>query len=413
MERFFVPFNVFIILLNAAAYFFYHWNYFNFVSRQRQMPGLRTRAVILFFGLNYMAFVVFGVLEFHLIMNWLCFAVLLFGETMFYTDRDRHCTLFSTLTGIIYGLAINILCRSAIAIITGQSLQAFDNHISSSQNLKAIPVFLGFVLAGFTMQVLSRARFQGYLRLIMKYRRRLGFLLELLTCLFFYLFLNLLVYSTDANNLLLKGWSIKSSLFSMMGFAIGIWYTWRICVMAEYREKNRSMEQELEIYRQEEPRLLQKAIRDPLTGLYNRQHALDVGSDMLCRETSITVCFVDLDGLKKMNDQYGHAEGDRYIRTVIGQLRHACRSGKDMRFRYGGDEFLLLFPEAPVSIVESRMEEILCMLTEQGRTERFQGPLSFSYGVIDGQGFSDFAELVQAADKKMYMQKKEKHRARK
>nr|WP_305146770.1 GGDEF domain-containing protein [Blautia marasmi] len=400
-------------MLNGAAYFFYHWNYFNFVSRQRQMPGLRTRAVILFFIINYMAFVVFGALEFHLVMNWLCFAVLLFGETMYYTDRDWHCTLFSTLTGIIYGLAINILCRNAIAIITGQSLQAFDNHISSPQNLKAIPVFLGFVLAGFTMQVLSRARFQGYLRLIMDYRRRMRFLLELLTCLFFYLFLNLLIYSTDANNLLLKGWSIKSGLFSMMGFAIGIWYTWRTCVMAEYQKMNQSMEQELETYRQEEPRLLQKALRDPLTGLYNRQHAVDVGTDMLSRGIPITICFVDLDELKKMNDRYGHAEGDRYIRTVTGQLRHACRSGKDMLFRYGGDEFLLLFPEAAVSIVESRMEEILSILAEQGRTERFQSPLSFSYGVIDGEDFSDFAELVQAADKKMYMQKKEKHRVRK
>ena len=84
-----------------------------------------------------------------------------------------------------------------------------------------------------------------------------------------------------------------------------------------------------------------------------------------------------------------------------------------MLFRYGGDEFLLLFPEAAVSIVESRMEEILSILAEQGRTERFQSPLSFSYGVIDGEDFSDFAELVHAADKKMYMQKKEKHRARK
>ena len=106
----------------------------------------------------------------------------------------------------------------------------------------------------------------------------------------------------------------------------------------------------------------------------------------------MAVCFVDLDGIKKMNDQYGHAEGDRYFRTVTGQLRHACRSKKDLLFRYGGDEFRLLFLESPVNIIENRMEEILRMLAEQGRTE------SFSYGIIDGRQFSDMEELIQAAD---------------
>ncbi len=157
---------------------------------------------------------------------------------------------------------------------------------------------------------------------------------------------------------------------------------------------------------------MQKAIRDPLTGLYNRQHALDVIAAMLRKKSSITLCFIDMDGLKEMNDRYGYAEGDRYIRSVTGQLQHACRSEEDMLFRYGGDEFLLLFPEAPVDIIEGRMEESLRILAERGKAERFAIPLSFSYSVIDGQEFSDAEELIRTADQKMYAQKKAKQRAR-
>lgn len=404
--------GIIVTLLTAAAYFYYNFNYFNFVRKQKQMQQNRLGFVTLFFVLNYLIFMILSTLEIHLIMNWLCFAVLLFGETLIYSKGDRQCALLSTFTGIIYGLAINIFCRSTLSIITGESLQNFDNHIYSDQNLKAVPVFLGFVLAGFAIQILSQPHFQERLQLIMKYHRQ-TFLLELLTGMFFYLFLNLLVYSTPTNDLTLKAWSIESSLFSMIGFFIAIRYTWRICVLADYREKNQNMEQELEVQQQEEPYLLQKAIRDPLTGLYNRQHALDVITAMLRRKCSMTVCFVDMDGLKVMNDRFGHAEGDRYIRTVTRQLQHACRSEKDMLFRYGGDEFLLLFPEASVNIVEDRMEESLRILAEQGSAEQFHIPLSFSYGVIDGQRVSSAAELISRADQKMYEQKRERHRTRK
>ena len=404
--------NSMILLLTAGGYFYYNFNYFNFVRKQKMLPRLRAGFIILSFLVNYLTFVVFSALELHLIMNWFCFAILLFFETLIYSKRDWQCALFSTLTGIIHGLAINIFCRSAMAIITGESLRNFDNHIYSLDNLKAIPVFMGFVLAGAAMQMLSRPDFVKRLGLIMKYRRRQAFLLELLLGLFFYLFLNLLIYSTPANDLLLKGWSIKSSLFSILGFFVGIWYTWRICVLADYREMNQNMEHELKARQQEEPRLLQKAIRDPLTGLYNRQHALDVITEMLRRKQPTAVCFMDLDGLKEINDQFGHVEGDRYIRTVTDVLLRACRSEKDMLFRYGGDEFLLLCPEAPVSVVERRMEELLQKLAKQGQRERFQRPLSFSYGVVDARRFSNAAELIQTADQKMYKQKKAKNRMR-
>lgn len=404
--------GIIITLLTAAAYFYYNQNYFNFVRKQIQMPERRAGLTFLFFLMNYLIFMMFSSLEFHLITNWLCFAVLLFGESVIYSRGDRQCALFSTLTGIIHGLAINIFCRSAMAMITGESLQNFDNHIYSSQNLKAVPVFLGFVMAGAAMQLLSRPRFQEGLRLIMKYRRRQAFLLELLMGLFFYLFLNLFVYSTPINSLLLKGWSIKSSIFSIAGFFVGIWYTWRICVLTDYREKNLSMERELENHRLEEPQLLQKALRDPLTGLYNRQHALDVISEMLCKGPAFTICFADLDGLKEMNDQYGHEEGDRYIMTVTGQLQNACRSERDMLFRYGGDEFLLIFAGAEAAVVEKRMEVISRRLAEQGKKDGFPMPLSFSYGVVGSSRFSDAGRLIQAADQKMYRQKREKHRER-
>lgn len=112
-----------IIALAAVTYFYFNWRYFCFVKAQKQMKSLGVRYVLLCFVLNYIIFVVCSILELHLVANWSIFAAALLLETLLYTGRDRRCSLFSTLTGIICGLAINILCRAVISILTGLPLQ--------------------------------------------------------------------------------------------------------------------------------------------------------------------------------------------------------------------------------------------------------------------------------------------------
>lgn len=123
-----------LLLLTAAAYFYYHWQYFLLVSHIRKMPYPRMGLVILGFLVNYLFFIICSILEFHLVLNWLLFAFLLFFETLFCFKGDKRCALFHTLTGIICGLAANIFCRSIMAILIQQPMHNFDNHIRSSGN---------------------------------------------------------------------------------------------------------------------------------------------------------------------------------------------------------------------------------------------------------------------------------------
>lgn len=407
--------NILVILLSAAAYFYFNWRYFLLVFEQKQMPDMRVRFVVVCFVVNFLSFMLFGRLEQHLIVNWLLFAVLLFVETLFYEGRDGRCALFNTLIGIIWGLSINIFCRSAISILIRQPLQSFDNNISDAGNLKALPVILGFLIAGIAMQYFCRPAYLEHLRLILRHPVHQAFLLEVMMGLFCYLFLNLLLYSTPLNDILLKVWSIKSCLFCVVGFSIAARYTWRICELADYRNKNRQMEQKLKMRQEEEELLRRRAICDTLTGLYNRAHAQEILADMMAHGIPFVLCFADMDGLKEVNDRYGHTEGDRYIIAVAKKLRHICRRDADMLFRYGGDEFLILFMTLPVDAVESRMEQVnadfLADLEDQ-EAGCLSFPLSVSYGIVDSRDFTDPDELLHAADSQMYAQKLEKKKAR-
>lgn len=262
-----------LILLTAAAYFYFHSQYFLLLTDIGEIPRLRRGIVYLGFIVNYAYFIACSLLEFSLIFNWLFFAFLLFLETLLYNKGNKIGSMFSTLLGIICGLAVNIFCRSVIAILLNLPLQNFDNRTRDIGNLKGFPVMLGFVLAGAAMRIIRRPVLIGRIRLILKHRQNLSFILEMMAGLFFYLFLNLLLYSTPLNDLLLKLWSIKSCLFCVVGFYIAIRYTWRICVLDDYREKNRQIERQLEEQKREEEYLRHQAFLDTLTGLYNRQCA--------------------------------------------------------------------------------------------------------------------------------------------
>ena len=401
-------YNAALMPLTACAYFYFNWQYFMLAKAQAGLPRLRLGLVIFSFLLTFSVFVLCSLLELHLVFNWLSFALLLYAQTLLYTRGDSRGALYSALFGIIYALAINIFCRSAIALLTNTPLMSFDNQVLSGQSLKGLPILLGFLLAGVALRALRRPAYVAQARLILSYPKHQAFLLEVMAGLLLYLYLNLLLYSVPLNDLLLKVWSIKSALFSLIGVYIAMRYAWRICELADYRRKNLSIEQELRLRRQEELQLLQQSARDPLTGAYNRQYAEEAIRGMLKGGLPFSLCFIDLDGLKAVNDQYGHTEGDRYLKLVAEQLGRACRKDKDRLFRYGGDEFLIVFADTPAAAAAERAESVNRALAEQG----LKYPASISYGAAWSGSYADMEALLQAADGNMYAQKQGKRIAR-
>jgi diguanylate cyclase (GGDEF)-like protein len=147
------------------------------------------------------------------------------------------------------------------------------------------------------------------------------------------------------------------------------------------------------------------AVSDPLTGLANYRRLLDV----LENETERTdrtgrpysVLLLDLDGLKKINDNYGHLVGSRAICRLADILRIHCRA-VDTAARYGGDEFALVLPESQedeAHRVANRIREVLAGDGEQPL-------LSASIGISIYRGDGERIEkLLSEADQDLYRDK--------
>ncbi len=149
---------------------------------------------------------------------------------------------------------------------------------------------------------------------------------------------------------------------------------------------------------------------DDLTGLYNRKgfFALAEHRVKLADRTGapFSIAFVDLDGLKRINDTFGHQEGNRALVDAANVLR-ACFRESDIIARLGGDEFAIFIADAEESQIvgiERRIQQGLAKCnSEAGR----RYPLSFSTGIVPAAGPKppDLETLLARADMLMYQQK--------
>jgi diguanylate cyclase (GGDEF)-like protein/putative nucleotidyltransferase with HDIG domain len=155
------------------------------------------------------------------------------------------------------------------------------------------------------------------------------------------------------------------------------------------------------------------ATTDFLTGLPNARSlfvhlAQEVGR---CRrmKTSLAVMVCDIDGLKKINDSFGHLEGDKLLREFSTRLRDACR-GYDYVARMGGDEFVITAPGLTVEAAEEKTIRLNQAAIEAGRHTCGRNVITLSVGTAfcpeDGY---DVEALLAEADRRMYSVKQTHH----
>lgn len=114
--------------------------------------------------------------------------------------------------------------------------------------------------------------------------------------------------------------------------------------------------------------------------------------------------FIDVDGLKNVNDSHGHAAGDELLRDVINTVRARVRS-YDLIVRYGGDEFLCGLPDVTVADVAERFELINVELASRRQA-------SVTVGIAELNADDSLEDLIQRADDALYAERRGRNTAR-
>jgi diguanylate cyclase (GGDEF)-like protein len=160
-----------------------------------------------------------------------------------------------------------------------------------------------------------------------------------------------------------------------------------------------------ELVRASDARLRDMALRDSLTGVANRR-ALEVqAANVLLLaardDRSMSVCYLDIDRFKGVNDSFGHAEGDRVLKALARSTRKVLREG-DLVGRLGGDEFAVVLPGAGADQARVVSERLAAAFAGEGAASEGLPPVSVTVGHAtfprDGRNWE---ELLHTADARL------------
>lgn len=144
---------------------------------------------------------------------------------------------------------------------------------------------------------------------------------------------------------------------------------------------------------------------------FNRRSGLSKLSRMLQydnrRHLKMSLCFIDINGLKEVNDQLGHQFGDELIVSAVEGIKHEIRE-EDFIIRMGGDEFLVVFNGIDQDLAEKVWERINHRYEQINLDEGRRYNISVSHGIVDfgSNEISEVESLIKSADDKMYAEKK-------
>lgn len=159
--------------------------------------------------------------------------------------------------------------------------------------------------------------------------------------------------------------------------------------------------------------LRMQSVRDPLTGLYNRRYLEEAfereAHRTKRRNTSVGIIMIDVDHFKAFNDKYGHAAGDVVLCELGAFLQKSIR-GEDIPCRYGGEEFMLIMPEASLESVLRRAQKLLKGVKEDIRIKYLGENLDITVSIgvaLFPENGSTAEDVFKSADVALYRAKDE------
>jgi len=202
-----------------------------------------------------------------------------------------------------------------------------------------------------------------------------------------------------ANQILAYNSAVNLVLQTSLGFGMVIVLLEK--VLADFQTANKRLQDA-------HKRLEELVHTDPLTAAFNR-HAF-YGFVRKGNEDGTTVAgcvgFFDIDGLKNINDCFGHSAGDAAIRVVVRSIRDIIRA-EDLIYRWGGDEFFVIMVSMDAEMAETRMSRLENLLRSV-KLDGVQEPMTIgvSWGFRDFTDIADLEKAISDADAEMYRRKR-------
>jgi diguanylate cyclase (GGDEF)-like protein len=225
----------------------------------------------------------------------------------------------------------------------------------------------------------------------------------LLACIFSHCLLGAIHDQKPINQMLV---SMTVTAFCLTGVTLLQWFATRLLksALAEAHQVEERLLNEISERKEMELRLHYLGMHDAMTGLYNRSFfEAELERLQHSRLYPISILMSDLDGLKRVNDQFGHAFGDDLIKRTAGILKDTFRA-EDVVARLGGDEFAVLFASTDPACLQVAVQRLKYNLAEYNR-QAGEMVVELSIGAATAEKGMLLSGAMKQADDRMYEEK--------
>lgn len=279
-------------------------------------------------------------------------------------------------------------------------------------SLYLVLVLLVILASMVCQEIFNRTVDRAAIQILINDKRQLRFAATSLMFIDIYLLILSIVYDSGTYTRLILLLLTITSILLFGAFYTAFIHAVRMSILEMYASRFKDLESQLEQSNRSLGKLKDEANTDVLTGVFSRRYGLLELERMMKEKKDLSVCLIDLDGLKAVNDSLGHQEGDRYLAGVARVLAEVFDGGYVCRL--GGDEFLAVLPDQTEKEAKEAMERARRRMEEVFKHQGAAIHPSVSYGVAEtGKTlFGSVSEILELADRKMYEMKTERHKRR-
>ena len=374
----------------SSAIIFYIINYFNkdIENSTSSYICASVFASISFYGFSFLAVGYPSIASFRIIYN----LIMVLLSSIIFLNTDKINSFISVLVAMlmigIADVSISFLYLYPLKL----TLEAYSSsvlHITAGSFIIFIEIWIMLKLLGNKFNNIKNYA-------LTKNYKVISLLLIYLSSIFLLLFISSHILQIYFNNEI-----YVASFNIILGFVSTFMIVLvSIFILNETIDNEMKLKNELNIYN-----------KDDLTGILNRR----AGTKFLEKQLRIcrgyneicSICYLDINSLKLVNDTYGHRQGDKLIVTIVNTVRDNIRKSDEM-FRIGGDEFIIVLPGYSIEDAEAVAKRVLCNLEEVRIHKGYDFDIGFSYGCVEynGENYETIESLLDKADSKMYQFKR-------
>ncbi len=399
--------NNYFILFGSIVFFLYHFAAFNYSQKILVNTKRNPIKYLTAIAINYILIVMFYYFQLNEFYLMIGYFLVLAIEFKVYFKSPTEKIIFGTVC-----FALNLMCVRMLIM----SVYSAYYHVSIYQVVTSVPVNILCTFVAFALGLLYLTLFEMFVKIdILFMVHTIGdnasFVNKLLCSIYIYLIIIINLYYVRDNvaESILHWYLIKVAICGLAGFVVSIGYAIFMAKLQDLKQQSEEVLEEIIQAEEVHKELLDIAYIDNLTGCYKRDWTMQELQKRIDEKLDFTIVFIDLDGLKYVNDNFGHQEGDLYL-LIVSKLLKDFFPGMAV-CRLGGDEFVVIADGKDYKSCQSITKTLRGELNNLSRSND-KYTMSFSYGITTFEDGMTCEALLNKADKKMYEFKRVNKKAR-